>query len=330
MVRERKELRDIADHGDINTLRRALEDDPDEVGDAYRSLLFDFGYRGQGEVDPTNADWSEEPAFALSQVRSMLAVPEDDSPLSNVARAVQRREALEAQLRATLPNELHDAFDEQLAAAQHFTRLRELSKATWVLACRRARSPYLALSHRLAEAGAVRDAGDARFLTYDEIDTIVGGGAVADAPARVERRRAQAEEAEHHRLPDNWVGEPLGERLGDFDAGANVLTGLGVSVGDGPVRGTARIIPSAEAGLARDMDVGDVLVAPFTDAPWTPLFVVAGAVVVETGGVLSHAATVAREFGIPAVVMVKDATRIIRDGDDVTVDAAAGTVTINR
>ena len=103
-----------------------------------------------------------------------------------------------------------------------------------------------------------------------------------------------------------------------------------MSVGDGPVRGTARIIQSAEAGFARDIEVGDVLVAPFTDAPWTPLFVIAGAVVVETGGVLSHAATVAREFGIPAVVMVKDATRIIRDGDDVTVDAAAGTVTINR
>jgi pyruvate,water dikinase len=84
------------------------------------------------------------------------------------------------------------------------------------------------------------------------------------------------------------------------------------------------------AGLARDIEVGDILVAPFTDAPWTPLFVIAGAVVVETGGVLSHAATVAREFGIPAVVMVKDATRIIRDGDQVIVDAAAGTVTITR
>ena len=113
----------------------------------------------------------------------------------------------------------------------------------------------------------MRDAGDARFLTYDEVDTIVAGGTMADGPARVERRRAQAEEAEHHRLPDNWVGEPVGERLGDFDAGANVLTGLGVSVGDGPVRGTARIIPSAEAGFARDIEVGDVLVAPFTDAP---------------------------------------------------------------
>ena len=126
------------------------------------------------------------------------------------------------------------------------------------------------------------------------------------------------------------MGEPQSELLTAVDARATVLTGLGVSVGDGPVTGTARIIPSAEAGLARDLAPGDVLVAPFTDAPWTPLFVVAGAVVVETGGVLSHAATVAREFGIPAVVMVKDATRIIADGDEVTVDAAVGTVTINR
>ncbi len=173
-------------------------------------------------------------------------------------------------------------------------------------------------------------ADDARFLTYDEVDAIVEGGAVADARDRVERRRAQAEEAEHHRLPDNWVGDPEGERIGAIDESARTLTGLGVSIGDGPVTGTARIIPSAEAGYDRDLEPGDVLVAPFTDAPWTPLFVIAGAVVVETGGVLSHAATVAREFGIPAVVMVKDATRIIHDGDRVTVDAAAGTVTIIR
>lgn len=330
LLRQRKELRDIAEHADIDTLRRTLDEDASEVGDAYRTLLFEFGYRGQGEVDPTNADWSEEPAFALSQVRSMLAVPDDDSPRVNIARAVERRAALEGELRASLPAELHAAFDEQLAAAQHFTRLRELSKATWVLASRRLRSPYLALSRRLAEMGAVADPGDAQFLTYDEVDTIVAGGEVPNANAIIEHRKAQAEEAEHHRLPDNWVGDPLADQLGDVDLDATVLSGVGVSVGDGPFRGTARIIPSAEAGLARDIDVGDVLVAPFTDAPWTPLFVIAGAVVVETGGVLSHAATVAREFGVPAVVMVKGATRIIRDGDDVTVDAAAGTVTIKR
>jgi pyruvate,water dikinase len=330
LVRTRPDVRDVVENGELPTIQQLFEQDATEVGDAYRALLFDYGYRGQGEADPSNADWSEDPTFALSQIRSMLAVPAADSPVANIARAVERRTALEADLRASLPTELRDAFDEQVAAAQHFTRMRELSKATWVLSSRRLRSPFLALSRGLAEAGVVRTADDARFLTYDEIDTIAAGGAVADPQTSVERRRAQSEEAEHHRLPDNWVGEPAGDRLGEFDADVRVLTGLGVSVGDGPVTGTARIVPSAEAGFARDLDPGDVLVAPFTDAPWTPLFVVAGAVVVETGGVLSHAATVAREFGIPAVVMVKDATRIIRDGDKVTVDATAGTVVINR
>lgn len=330
LVRSRPELRDLVGSGATAEVHARLEADDSDVGDAYRALLFEYGYRGQGEVDPSNPDWSEEPAFALSQVRCMLAVPEADSPRACIAAAVERREATEDELRRGLPAELRDAYDEQLGQAQHFTRLRELSKSTWVLACRRARTPFLALSQGLAEARVVATADDARFLTYDEVDLVVHGGGLADARERVERRRHQAEEAEHHRLPDNWVGEPEGERIGAFDDAVRTLTGLGVSVGAGPVTGTARIIPSAEAGYARDLEPGDVLVAPFTDAPWTPLFVTAGAVVVETGGVLSHAATVAREFGIPAVVMVKDATRIIRDGDRVTVDAAAGTVTIDR
>jgi pyruvate,water dikinase len=330
LVRARPELRDLVVSGATAEVRARLDEDASEVGDAYRALLFEYGYRGQGEVDPSNPDWSEEPAFALSQVRCMLAVPEADSPRASIATAVARREETEDELRGALPAELRDAFDEQLGLAQHFTRLREMSKSTWVLACRRARTPFLALSRGLAEAGVVATPDDARFLTYQEVDVVVHGGTLADARERVERRRRQAEEAEHHRLPDNWVGEPDGERIGEFDETIRTLSGLGVSVGAGPVTGTARIIPSAEAGYDRDLNPGDVLVAPFTDAPWTPLFVTAGAVVVETGGVLSHAATVAREFGIPAVVMVKDATRIIQDGDLVTVDAAAGTVTIDR
>ena len=334
MIRARSALRAAVENSDIEVIRRALEDDTSGVGDAYRMLLFEYGYRSQGEVDPTNADWSEEPAFALSQVRSMLAVPESDSPTANIARAAEGRATLEAAIRSSLPNDLREAYDEQLTAAQHFTRLRELSKATWVLGCRRIRPPYLALQHQLVAAGVIADADDARFLTYDEVDAIAAGRTLTDARDRITRRRAQYEEAQLHRLPDNWVGEPETVRLSEVEepelSTDTTLVGLGVSVGAGPVTGTARIIPSAEAGFARDLAPGEVLIAPFTDAPWTPLFVIAGAVVVETGGVLSHAATVAREFGIPAVVMVKDATRIIHDGDEVTVDAASGTVTINR
>ena len=101
-----------------------------------------------------------------------------------------------------------------------------------------------------------------------------------------------------------------------------------MAVSAGKASGPARVLLSAEAALEVELEPGEVLVAPFTDAPWTPLFVPAAAVVVETGGILSHAATVAREFGIPAVVAVKGATRLIRTGQMVTVDGATGTVTI--
>jgi pyruvate,water dikinase len=187
----------------------------------------------------------------------------------------------------------------------------------------------VALARNLARYGVIADEADAAMITFGELAAIVGGDVPADLGERVERRRAQAAEAEAYRLPDNWVGPAEPEPRGTAPA-ADSFTGLGVSVGDGPVTGTARIIPSAEAGFARDIQPGEILVAPFTDAPWTPLFVIAGAVVVETGGVLSHAATVAREFNIPAVVMVKDATTSISDGDTVTVDGAAGTVTVVR
>ena len=90
----------------------------------------------------------------------------------------------------------------------------------------------------------------------------------------------------------------------------------------------AFLLGPVQAGLAQDIEVGEILAAPYTDAPWTPLFIAAGGVVVETGGIISHAATVAREFGIPCVVLVHDATRIIREGDLLRVDGAAGTVTV--
>jgi pyruvate,water dikinase len=307
---------------------------PDSAGwrafaKAFRAFLVSYGYRGQGEADPTNADWSERPEFALSQIKAMLAVKDADAPKTAIKKAAADRQKLEKQVRKSLPADYVAAFDAVLAQAQHLTRLRETSKAVWVMGVRRARAPYLALANRLAEAGVIADADDCRFLTMAEVDNAVAGKPAADLAARIGARRKQYVKAADYVLPDNWEGNAKVTKRPEATT-ASELAGLGVSVGAGPVTGTARIIPSAEAGLARDIKPGEILVAPFTDAPWTPLFITAGAVVVETGGVLSHAATVAREFGIPAVVMVKGATTSIADGDRVTVDGAAGTVTIVR
>jgi pyruvate,water dikinase len=222
---------------------------------------------------------------------------------------------------------MREHYDAALVQAQRFTAMRELTKAVWVLGTRRLRPPLLAVCDGIAHAGHVKDMSDALYLTYREVEALVKGKPVPNLAATVRRRKQQKAKAEDYTLPDSWVGDATPVKKGAVPRSKR-LTGLGVSAG--VATGRARIILNTEAAFARDIEPGDILVAPFTDTPWTPLFIPAGAVVVETGGMLSHAATVAREFGIPCVVLVKDATRIIHEGDLVTVDGAAGTVSISR
>jgi pyruvate,water dikinase len=103
-----------------------------------------------------------------------------------------------------------------------------------------------------------------------------------------------------------------------------VLRGVGGSAGQ--YTGTARVVHDLQAAMA--LEPGEVLVAPLTDAAWTPLFLVAGAVVVDVGAMNSHAVVVSRELGIPCVLSIEDATERLRDGMQLTVDGAAGTVTV--
>ena len=105
---------------------------------------------------------------------------------------------------------------------------------------------------------------------------------------------------------------------------AIVTSWTGVAAAPGTAAGNACVLETPHDG--RRMRRGDVLVAPSTDPGWTPLFLRASAVVMETGGYLSHGAVVAREYGLPAVVNVRDAMRNIRDGDDLQVDGDAGRV----
>ena len=110
--------------------------------------------------------------------------------------------------------------------------------------------------------------------------------------------------------------------------GVGTATYEGLGISPGQASGKARVIESADAAMDVELDAGEILVAPFTDAPWTPLFIPAAGVVVETGGLLSHAATVAREFGIPAVAGIRGATSLIPNGALVTIDGSTGAVTV--
>ena len=329
VARRYASVRRLLDSGEAAAVLAALAAPPDKgwvaFADEFDEFIHRYGFRVQGEADPMVADWSENPTFVVSQVRSMMALKPAESPAAHQRTAGASRVKLEKAVRASLTAELRPAFDAALHEAQRFTAMRELTKAVWVLNTRRLRPPLLAVAAGLAAAKQMRTADEMVYVTYAEVEALVKGKVVDGLPAKIAARKKQQKLANEYTLPDAWVGSVVPVKRTTAPTTTS-LSGLGVSAG--VATGRARIIMNTEAAFEREIEPGDVLVAPFTDTPWTPLFIPAAAIVVETGGMLSHAATVAREFGVPCVVLVHDATRIIHEGDTVTVDGAAGTVKI--
>ncbi|MBI5949974.1 MAG: hypothetical protein HY875_17695 [Chloroflexi bacterium] len=291
------------------------------------AFIAEFGFRGQSEADPTVPTWDEDRTFVLSVIKTNAGAGKEQDPIRRAKTGETAREALEAGIESRLRRGARGQFRLLAGRAQHFARSRERSKAAWVRSIRLVRPPLLEMADRCARRGLVAGPGDFSYLLLDEVEAIFAGKGASDYRAAVAARKA-----EHARMmtllpPEVYAAPPEVAPIEAPAASAGKsLSGNGVSVG--VASGRARVIRSAAAAEEADLVAGEVLVAPFTDAAWTPLFMSAAAVVVETGGMLSHAATVAREYGIPAVVAVRGATSFIKDGETVTVDGTAGVVTI--
>lgn len=312
-------------------LRAQLDNPPSaawrELAVRFADFIAEFGFRGPTEWMLALPDWREDPTFPLNSLRNMVAAPDNQSPDHLHETVSNHRREAEQRIRAAVPQANRREFDELLAKSQAFVRLREFTKANCIRGIRPGRRIMLALGDKLREEGAIASRDDIFFLLAKEVDAALKGD-LADSKATVERRRKQKKHLEGgFVLPDNFSGEPeIVRREETHEAIARDLSGLAVS--PGVATGPARVVMDIDDASSVSMEPGEVLVAPFTDAPWTPLFLLASAVVVETGGMLSHAATVAREFGIPAVVMVKEATHLIQTGQMLTVDGTAGRVTV--
>ena len=297
------------------------------AADGFAAFLGDFGFRSQSEWDLGVPRWREAPFFPLNALRNMVSAPQAKGPGEASLRAGAARREAEAHYRGLLPASKRAGYDRLLAKAQEFVRIREFTKASTIMAIGRGRDTMLEWGERFVDRGWLRKADDVFFLLYDEFEEGVSGQLdPAETLPAIDRRRRQFDDVAGYRLPDNFEGLPEIRRIESAPEPTATLKGLGVS--PGVVTGPARVIPTFSEGALVDFEPGDILVAPYTDAPWTPLFATAAAVVVETGGVLSHAATVAREYGIPAVAMIKDATRMIENGQVITVHGGAGQVTL--
>ncbi|ORV54520.1 hypothetical protein AWC05_18170 [Mycobacterium florentinum] len=285
------------------------------------------GYHGPSEGNLPSRVWREDqtPVWLLAnRYRCRDAVhPDEVWQRQRQIRLIAERDVL---AKLNVINKIRARL--VLALAAEYIPIREVGKAGFLHCVDAARCAARVIGDTLATTGQLADPEDVFFLTYDEL--------VGDAPARpagelralVLARKTDHEYFRRLDVPDHWVGNPVPTQTStpveeDRRAVAE-LTGIGVCGGE--VTGTARVIFDPDHA---DLEDGDILVCPTTDPSWTPLFMLAEALVIDTGGVMSHGAIVARELGVTCVINSKHGTRDIPDGAQITVDGTSGRVVIH-
>ena len=300
-----------------------------EFWTALDAFLAKHGHLGQNFDDLALASWAEEPALLLTELDKRLR-----NPGASTTEERRRRLAGEADL---LADRARDAladdptrlarFEALLADARRIGHLTETHNY-WIDRAAQAslRRFVVRVGRRLAAAGSISGPADVFHLHRDEVPDVLRRGDDRRALIEGRRRDLQRFGAMH---PPRKVGAPSEDGGGDrFDgvrvdsAGPDELRGTGASAGI--VRGTARVTLTQDDFGA--VQRGDIIVCPSSNPSWVPLFAIAGGLITNTGGVLSHAAVVAREFALPAVVGTGDATTRIADGRLVEIDGTSGVV----
>lgn len=302
-------------------------------GEAFQRAVTEFldryGMRGPSEIDLSRPRYRDAPGAILAVVTGNLRTGERGSHRAHHARLVREAEAAAAAVlaeaargplgwaRARLARRL-------IAVHRDLTPVREHPKFLIINILDAVRKLALTAGAELAAEGRLDRPEDVFFLDLDELEAaLLDRG--AELRARVAERRAEHARFQEMAPPRVMTSEgeiPSAEHAGG-DAPEGALVGSAAS--SGIVEGRARVItdPAAEV-----LEKGEILVAPFTDPGWTPLFVNAAGLVMEVGGMMTHGSVVAREYGIPAVVCVPGATRRIRTGQRIRVHGDGGYVEI--
>lgn len=296
--------------------------------EAVAGFLDDYGYLSAAGTDLSRTPWVESPTMIWQAIARMARHVGGDGArsagqMSRPERAAARQ-AAQDRVRRSLGWWRHYRFARVLKSTTTYITLRERTSFLISEDSYHLRRAFLALAGRAVERGLLRNRDDVFYLFLDEVRQLVGGGLSASTiHVRVEQRRAALVADAALELPDTLCGEMVDTTILPACDTQDYLTGIVGSAG--VAMGTAHIIlDPAHAPVS--LSSGAILVVPFTDVSWTPLFVGAGGVVTETGGQLSHSAIVAREYGLPAVVNVKNATRLIQDGQRIVVDGNQGRV----
>ncbi|MGC7097285.1 rifamycin-inactivating phosphotransferase [Amycolatopsis lurida] len=296
--------------------------------DAIQGYLDEYGMRCAGEIDITRTRWSERPAMLvpiiLGNVRNFEPGAGKHRFEQGLQEAQRKEEDVLTRLRA-LPDGERKAEETKrmIDRLRTFAGFREYPKYGMINRYFLYKQALLREADRLVRSGVLHARDDVFYLGLQEFHEVVRTNEV-DAELILERRRAfQSYESLTPPRVITSDGEALTGEYRRDDVPDGALAGLPVS--GGTVEGRARVV----VDMARaELESGDILVTAYTDPSWTPLFVAIAGLVTEVGGLMTHGAVIAREYGLPAVVGVDQATRLIEDGQRIRVHGTDGYVEI--
>jgi pyruvate,water dikinase len=324
---------------------------PPAAQTAIARFMESYGMRGLAEIDLGQPRWRDDPTQLMQSLKSYLQFDPHYAPDVVFAKGEQAAQDAIQQLAATVRREPGGWLKEKLArAAARRVRLlmgvRESPKFFIIRMMGIARQALLAVGEEFVEAGTIDEADDLMFLKLEELEALAQTGPVATRPGAsadlsavserpalpadlkqfiAGRRAVYAREQRRRQVPRVLIsdGRAFYEGVGAATDTSEVISGSAVSPGvaEGPVQ-----VVFDPRGV--ELAPGAVLVCPGTDPAWTPLFMAASALVTEVGGMMTHGSVVAREYGIPAVVGVHQATSRLKNGQRIRVDGTRGKIEI--
>jgi rifampicin phosphotransferase len=297
-----------------------------EARDAIRTYLDAYGVRCVGEIDITRPRWREHPTALLPVLLGNVETFEPGEGPRRFERgrqeALEKRQEVLERLRSSPDGERRaEETERMIDRVRAFIGYREYPKYHMVSRYFVHKQALLREAARLVRDRVLGDEADIFYLTLEEMQDVVRTGRADD---QLIRRRAEAFQSYRALTPPRVLtsdGETIAGAYRRDDAPAGALVGLAVS--GGTVEGRARVVLDVADA---DLEPGDILVTVATDPSWTPVFVAAAGLVTEVGGLMTHGAVVAREYGLPAVVGVEHATQRIGDGQRIRVHGTDGYV----
>jgi rifampicin phosphotransferase len=299
-----------------------------ETRDAIYHFLSKYGMRCAGEIDMTRTRWSEKPAILvpmiLSNIRNFEPKASHRKFEQGRQQALKKEQELLDRLKQ-LPDGEQKAEETKrmIDLIRNFSGFREYPKYSMVNRYFVYKQALRKEAEQLVQAGVMDETEDIYYLTFEELHEVVRTNKL---DYQIVSKRKDEYKWYEKLTPPRVItsdGEIIKGEYKQENLPAGAIAGLPVS--SGVVEGRARVILSLEDA---DLEDGDILVTPFTDPSWTPLFVSIKGLVTEVGGLMTHGAVIAREYGIPAVVGVEDATKRVKDGQRIRVNGADGYIVL--